>query len=112
MVWAVPSLSELLLARALPCVNPVGGGSGVPLVPVLAVGGSVAPKGTPWDIIDKLNAAAVGTTHDPAMRQKLVDQGFVIPPREQQTPEALAAMQKAEIAKWWPIIKVAGIKAE
>jgi len=46
------------------------------------------------------------------MRQNLVDQGFVIPPREQQTPEALAAMQKAEIAKWWPIIKAANIKVE
>jgi hypothetical protein len=58
------------------------------------------------------HAAAVGTTHDPAMRQKLVDQGFVIPPRERQTPEALGAYQKAEIAKWWPIIKAAGTKAE
>jgi tripartite-type tricarboxylate transporter receptor subunit TctC len=74
--------------------------------------GLFAPKGTPRDIIDKLNAAAVGTTHDPAMRQKLVDQGFVIPPRERQTPEALGAYQKAEIAKWWPIIKAANIKGE
>ena len=46
------------------------------------------------------------------MRQKLVDQGFVILPREQQTPEALGTYQKAEIAKWWPIIKAAGAKAE
>jgi hypothetical protein len=46
------------------------------------------------------------------MRQKLVDQGFVIPPRERQTPEALGAYQKAEIAKWWPIIKASGAKAE
>jgi tripartite-type tricarboxylate transporter receptor subunit TctC len=74
--------------------------------------GLFAPKGTPRDIIDKLNAAAVGATHDPAMRQKLVDQGFVIPPRERQTSEALGAYQKAEIAKWWPIIKAAGIKEE
>jgi len=74
--------------------------------------GLFAPKGTPRDIIDKLNAAAVGTTHDPAMHQKLVDQGFVIPLRERQTPEALGAYQKAEIAKWWPIIKAAGTKAE
>ena len=74
--------------------------------------GLFAPKGTPRDIIDKLNAAAIGTTHDPAMRQKLVDQGFVIPPRERQTPEALGAYQKAEIAKWWPIIKAANIKGE
>jgi hypothetical protein len=46
------------------------------------------------------------------MRQKLVDQGFVIPARERQTPEALGAYQKAEIAKWWPIIKASGAKAE
>ena len=58
--------------------------------------GLFAPKGTPRDIIDKLNAAAVGTTHDPAMHQKLVDQGFVIPLRERQTPEALGAYQSRD----------------
>jgi tripartite-type tricarboxylate transporter receptor subunit TctC len=71
-----------------------------------------APHGTPRDIIDKLNTAAVNTLRDPDVRQKLEVQGFEIPPREQQTPEALGAYQKAEIEKWWPIIQAAGIKAE
>jgi tripartite-type tricarboxylate transporter receptor subunit TctC len=71
-----------------------------------------APHDTPKDIIDKLNTAAVNTLRDPNVRQKLEAQGFEIPPREQQTPEALGAYQKAEIEKWWPIIKAAGIQAE
>ena len=71
-----------------------------------------APHDTPRDIIDKLNTAAVNTLRDPNVRQKLEAQGFEIPPREQQTPEALGAYQKAEIEKWWPIIQAAGIKAE
>jgi len=71
-----------------------------------------APHNTPRDIIDKLNTAAVNTLRDPNVRQKLEAQGFEIPPREQQTPEALGAYQKAEIEKWWPIIKAAGIQAE
>jgi hypothetical protein len=49
---------------------------------------------------------------DPAVRQRLVDLGSDIPPREQQTPEALGAFHRAEIEKWWPIIKAANIKAE
>ena len=71
-----------------------------------------APRDTPRDIIDKLNAAAVKTLHDPNVAQKLAAQGFAIPPPERQTPEALAAYQKAEIDKWWPIIRDAGIKAQ
>jgi tripartite-type tricarboxylate transporter receptor subunit TctC len=70
------------------------------------------PKGTPKDIIDKLNGAVVSSLADPAIRQKLVDLSQEIFPREQQTPEALAAFQKAEIEKWWPIIKAADIKAQ
>jgi tripartite-type tricarboxylate transporter receptor subunit TctC len=70
------------------------------------------PKGTPKDIIDKLNGAVVSTLADPAIRQKLVDLSQEIFPRDQQTPEALAAFQKAEIEKWWPIIKAADIKAQ
>jgi tripartite-type tricarboxylate transporter receptor subunit TctC len=71
-----------------------------------------APRDTPSDIIAKLNAAAVKTLHDPNVMQKLEAQGFAIPPPERQTPEALAAYQKAEIEKWWPIIRDAGIKAQ
>jgi tripartite-type tricarboxylate transporter receptor subunit TctC len=71
-----------------------------------------APRGTPKDIIDKLNAAAMKTLADPSLRQKLEAQGFEIPPPEQQTPASLAAYQKAEIEKWWPVVKAAGIKPE
>jgi tripartite-type tricarboxylate transporter receptor subunit TctC len=71
-----------------------------------------APKGTPKDIIAKLNAAAVAALADPNTRKRLTDLAQDIYPREQQTPEALHAFQKAEIEKWWPIIKSAGIKAE
>jgi tripartite-type tricarboxylate transporter receptor subunit TctC len=70
------------------------------------------PKGTPKDVIAKLDAAVVDTLADPSVRQRLTDLGQEIWPREQQTPEALGALQKAEIEKWWPIIKAANIKAE
>ena len=71
-----------------------------------------APKGTPKDIIAKLNGAIVAALADPDTRKKLTDLAQVIYPRDQQTPEALHAFQKAEIDKWWPIIKAAGIKAQ
>jgi tripartite-type tricarboxylate transporter receptor subunit TctC len=74
--------------------------------------GFFAPRDTPRPVIDKLNSAAVDALADPDTRRKLEAQGFTIPPRERQTPEALAVYQKAEIEKWWPIIKAAGIKAE
>ena len=70
------------------------------------------PAGTPKDIVGKLNAAAVAALADPATRARLIEMGQEIPARDMQTPEALAAFQKAEIEKWWPIIKAAGIKAE
>jgi tripartite-type tricarboxylate transporter receptor subunit TctC len=71
-----------------------------------------APKGTPKDIIARLNAAAGGALAEPAVRERLAELGQQIVPREEQTPEALDALQRAEIEKWWPIIKAAGIRAE
>ena len=71
-----------------------------------------APKGTPKDIIAKLNGAVQAALADPGVQQRFKDQGQDIPPREQQTPEALYAHHKAEIEKWWPIIKEAGIKSQ
>jgi tripartite-type tricarboxylate transporter receptor subunit TctC len=71
-----------------------------------------APKGTPSDIVAKLNVAVVATLSDPASRDHLAQLGFVAVPREQQSPQALAALQKSEIAKWMPIVKAAGIKPE
>ncbi len=70
------------------------------------------PKGTPKDIVAKLNGALVSTLADPALRQKLVELSQEIFAREQLTPEALLAFHKAEIEKWWPIIKAADIKAQ
>jgi tripartite-type tricarboxylate transporter receptor subunit TctC len=71
-----------------------------------------APKGTPQEVIGKLNAAVLDGLTDPGTRSRLSDLGYEIVPREQQTPEALAAQQKAEIEKWWPIMKAANIKGE
>jgi tripartite-type tricarboxylate transporter receptor subunit TctC len=70
------------------------------------------PKGTPQEIIAKLNAAAVDALNDPAVRKQLENLGLQMPPADQLTPEALGAWQKAEIAKWWPMIKAANVKVE
>ena len=71
-----------------------------------------APKATPPEIIAKLNGAAKAAMADPTVQKRFSDLGLQVPPPEQQTPEALGALQAAEIKKWWPIIKAAGIKAE
>jgi tripartite-type tricarboxylate transporter receptor subunit TctC len=70
------------------------------------------PKGTPKEIVVKLNATVVAALADPTVRKRLTDIGQEIFPRDQQTPEALHAFHKAETEKWWTIIKAAGIKAE
>src|SRR4051812_39477379 len=70
------------------------------------------PKGTPKDAVTKLNAAVVDMMADPTVRKRFADLGLEIPPRDQQTPEALGAFHKAEIEKWWPIIKAAGVSAD
>jgi len=70
------------------------------------------PKGTPQEAIDKLGAAARAAMADPAVRKRLLDLGQQIPPPEQQTAAALAAYTKAEIDKWHPLIKEAGIKVQ
>jgi len=71
-----------------------------------------APKGTPKGVIATLDAAVVETLADPAVQQRLTDLGQESWPRDKQTPQALAAQQKAEIEKWWPIIQAANIRAE
>jgi tripartite-type tricarboxylate transporter receptor subunit TctC len=74
--------------------------------------GLFAPRGTPKDIIGKLNAAAVAALADPVVRSRLADLGAEVFPPEQQTPEALGALVKAGAEIWWPIIKAAGIRGE
>ena len=71
-----------------------------------------APKGTPKPIIERLNQAVIAALADPVLRKRLVDLAQDIYPRDQLTPEALLAYHKAEVAKWWPVIKAANIKAE
>ena len=74
--------------------------------------GLYAPKGTPRDIVNTLNRAVQTALARPNVRERLESQGMEIATREKQTPEALAAIQRAEIKKWWPIIEAAGIKPE
>lgn len=97
--------------------------AGAPDVPTLAEGGLPgdqiefwhgmwAPKGTPKDIIARLNAAVSAAFADPAVQKRFADLGHALPPRESQTPQALATHHKAELDRWWPVIKAAGIKAQ
>ena len=73
---------------------------------------ALAAQGAPRNIIARLNAAVTDALTDPMMRARLADLAQETFPRAQQTPEALGALQKAEIEKWWPIIRSANIKLE
>jgi tripartite-type tricarboxylate transporter receptor subunit TctC len=106
--YAVTAKTRMPLAPDVPTVDE----EGLPGFYVSIWHGIWAPKGAPRTIIARLNAAVLETMADPAVRQRLTDIGQEIFPRERQTPEALGAYQKAEIEKWWPIVKAAGIKPE
>jgi tripartite-type tricarboxylate transporter receptor subunit TctC len=71
-----------------------------------------APKGTPRDVINKLNDAVVTALADPGLRERFAEIGQDVPPRDRQTPEGLAAYQKSEIETWWPIVRSAHISVE
>jgi tripartite-type tricarboxylate transporter receptor subunit TctC len=106
--YAVANPRRLQAAPEIPTVDEAG----LPGFHLPTWFGLFAPKGTATDVIAKLNTTVVAALAEPAARAQLADLGHVIPSREQQTPEALAAFQKSEIDKWWPIIKAANIKLE
>jgi tripartite-type tricarboxylate transporter receptor subunit TctC len=107
-IFGVAADTRLPSAPDVPTVDEAG----LPGYHVALWHGLWMPKGTPKPIMTTLSAAVMGALADPAVRGKLADLGQDIYPRERQTPEALGALQKAEIAKWWPIIKAGNIKVE
>ena len=106
--YAITSDKRLAAAADIPTVDEAG----LPGFHVELWSGIWVPKGTPKDIIGKLNAAVRDALADPAVRKRLEETGLDIPPRERQTPEALGEHKQAEAKKWWPMIKAAQIKAE
>ena len=106
--YAVTSKTRLAAAPDIPTVDEAG----LPGFYMAVWHGIWAPKATPKNVVGRLNSAITDALADPAVRQRFADLGQEIPPPEQQTPEALGAHHKAEIEKWWPLIKAAGIKAE
>jgi tripartite-type tricarboxylate transporter receptor subunit TctC len=106
--YAVTSDTRLALAPDIPTFAEMG----LPTLSYSQWFGLFAPKGTPTEVIGKLQVAAVEALANPAARSRLIELGLEVFPREQQTPEALGALVKAGAEKWWPIIKESGIKAE
>jgi tripartite-type tricarboxylate transporter receptor subunit TctC len=107
-VYAVTAPKRLAEATDIPTADEAG----LPGFHVSIWHALWAPKGTPPDVIAKINAAVVGTLADDKIARRLADLGIEIPPREQQTPAGLRAYHQAEIARWWPIIKAANIRPE
>jgi len=91
---------------------PTADEAGLPGFHMTLWSGLWVPKGTPKEIVDKLNASVVDALNDPAVRKQLENLGLQMPPKDQLSPQALGAWQKAEIAKWWPVIKAANVKVD
>ena len=106
--YAVLAKARWFGAPDVPSVDEVG----LPELYMSFWQGLWAPGGTPKDVIARINSVVIDTFSDPAVRQRLTDQGLEIPPRELQTPEGFGAFHRAEIERWWPIIKAANIKPD
>jgi tripartite-type tricarboxylate transporter receptor subunit TctC len=106
--YAVTAPARIAQAPDIPSVDEAG----LPDLHLSIWFGLWAPKGTPQPVIARLNAAVREALADPAVRAKLTELGQIIPPPEQQSPQALATHQKAEIEKWWPIMRAANIRIE
>jgi tripartite-type tricarboxylate transporter receptor subunit TctC len=106
--YAVASETRSALAPEIPTFAEIG----LPALTYANWYGLFAPKGTPKDVISKLNGAAIDALADPAVKSQLADLGYDVFPRERQTPEALAALQKADAERWWPIMKELGLRAQ
>jgi tripartite-type tricarboxylate transporter receptor subunit TctC len=106
--YGVTTKTRLTFAPDIPTLDEAG----LPGFDISQWHGLWVPKGTPKNITAKLNAAAMDALADPTVRARLAEMAQEIFPRAQQRPEALGAFQKAEIEKWWPIIKAANIKGE
>jgi len=91
---------------------PTADEAGLPGFHMTLWSGIWVPKGTPKEIVTKLNAAAVEALNDPSVRKQLENLGLQMPPKDQLTPQALGDWQKAEIAKWWPMIKAANVRVD
>jgi len=98
-------------SAAIPDV-PTSDESGIPGLYAAGWFGLFGPKGMPKQVVARINAAMVEALADPALKARFSDLGLDVAPRELQTPEGLAAFNQAEIEKWWPLIKAAGIKVE
>lgn len=106
--YAVTAPKRMAAAPEIPTVDEAG----LPGFHVLLWSGVWVPKGTPSDVIGKLNMAMVEALGDIGVQKRFAELGLEIPPRAQMTPEALRVHQKAEAAKWWPVIKAANVKPE
>ncbi len=107
-VFAVASKKRWFAAPEVPTAEEAG----VPGLDITFWHGAWVPKGTPGEIVAKLNAAIKAALADPDARKRITDQGLNLPPPDQQSPQAFAEFVNAEMAKWGPVVRASGIKAK